>query len=52
MPKINPLLEAEAINCIGYGHLIIRTTMFHHLYENECDCMCDKLTANHRRWTA
>ena len=40
MTKLNPRIEP--IQCISCGHwLVFVRGMYHHIFENKCDCLCD-----------
>lgn len=40
--KINNRVKDSAPNCPNCKHQLVYTEMWHHLYWNKCNCMCNE----------
>jgi hypothetical protein len=47
--KVNPRVESTAYRCPACDHKIVLTDMWHHLFLNNCRCLCDNYMRERRR---
>ena len=45
--RLNPQIKALTFKCFECNHIVIYVAgMVHHLYKNQCQCMCNQVIGN------